>query len=94
MNKGFFATRGHIEYKDVLLNFCSFSCFDNKIYTQNNGYDGLDLGYRSNFSLSMLFESSVSSRQLFSKPLKILSGICLEVVTLKEKQNTLKKTSE
>ena len=23
----------------------SFSCFDDKIYIQNNGYDGLGLGY-------------------------------------------------
>ena len=25
----------------------SLSCFDDKIYIQNNGYDGLALGYQS-----------------------------------------------
>ena len=27
------------------INKISLSCFDGKIYTQNNGYDGLALGY-------------------------------------------------
>ena len=27
------------------INNISFSCFDDKIYIQNNGYDVLDLGY-------------------------------------------------
>ena len=27
------------------INKISFSCFDDKIYIQNNGYDGLTLGY-------------------------------------------------
>ena len=29
------------------INKISLSCFDDKIYTQNNGYDGLALGYQS-----------------------------------------------
>ena len=28
-------------------NKISLSCFDDKIYMQNNGYDGLSLGYLS-----------------------------------------------
>ena len=27
------------------INKISLACFDDKIYTQNNGYDGLALGY-------------------------------------------------
>ena len=27
------------------INMISLSCFDDKIYIQNNGYDGLALGY-------------------------------------------------
>ena len=29
------------------INKISLSCFDNKIYNQNNGYDRLALGYQS-----------------------------------------------
>ena len=29
------------------INKISLSCFDDKIYIQKNGYDGLALGYRS-----------------------------------------------
>ena len=29
------------------INKILFSCFRDKIYTQNNGYDGLALGYQS-----------------------------------------------
>ena len=29
------------------INKISLSCFDDKIYIQNNGYDGIDLGYQS-----------------------------------------------
>ena len=29
------------------INKTSLSCFDDKIYIQNNGYDGLALGYQS-----------------------------------------------
>ena len=29
------------------INKISLSCFDDKIYTQHNGYDGLALGYQS-----------------------------------------------
>ena len=29
------------------INKISLSCFDNKLYIQNNGYDGLALGYQS-----------------------------------------------
>ena len=29
------------------INKVSLSCFDDKIYIQNNGYDGLALGYQS-----------------------------------------------
>ena len=29
------------------INKISLSCFDDKIYIQNNGYDGLALGYKS-----------------------------------------------
>ena len=29
------------------INKISLSCFDDKIYTQNNGYDRLALGYQS-----------------------------------------------
>ena len=28
------------------INKISLSCFDDKIYIQNNGYDGLALGYQ------------------------------------------------
>ena len=29
------------------INKMSLSCFDDKLYIQNNGYDGLALGYKS-----------------------------------------------
>ena len=29
------------------INKISLPCFDDKIYIQNNGYDGLPLGYQS-----------------------------------------------
>ena len=48
MNKNDVTTITHNEYKDVLLNNkCLKRCFDDKIYIQNNGYDGLALGYKS-----------------------------------------------
>ena len=34
--------KGTCEINKILL-----SCFDDKIYIQNNGYDGLALGYQS-----------------------------------------------
>ena len=39
-----------IQSKDYIIgtyesNKTSLPCFDEKIYTQNNGYDGLGLGY-------------------------------------------------
>ena len=40
MNKNLVATMGHNEHEDVLLN----NKYDKK-YIQNNGYDGLALGY-------------------------------------------------
>ena len=55
VNKHVVATIGHNKYKDELLkNKClrhsmnrikSNEHFDDKIYIQNNGYDGLALGY-------------------------------------------------
>ena len=29
------------------INKISLSCFDDEIYIQSNGYDGIDLGYQS-----------------------------------------------
>ena len=49
MNKNVVATTSYNEYKDVLLNNkcirysinrISLSCFDDRIYVQNNRYDG------------------------------------------------------
>ena len=61
IKKNVVATIGHNEYKDILLNekclrqsmdriqskFISIflPCFDDKIYIQNNGCNGLALGY-------------------------------------------------
>ena len=35
------------EIETYEINKISLSCFDGKIYIQNNGYDGLVLGYQS-----------------------------------------------
>ena len=45
------------------INEISLSCFDDKIYIQNNGYDGLALGYLS----GKLFKFSVQSGQVFCR---------------------------
>ena len=62
VNKNVVVTISHKEYRDVLLNKKCLkysinstqsndhrigTCFDDKIYIQNNGYGGLALGYYS-----------------------------------------------
>ena len=59
VNRNVVVTICHNEYKNILLNnkFIRHSmnriqskdlyCFDDKIYIQSNGYDGLALGYQS-----------------------------------------------
>ena len=63
VNRDVVATISHNEYKDVLLNnkclrhsmnriqsnnyIISLPCFNEKIYIQNNGYDGLALRHQS-----------------------------------------------
>ena len=52
VNKIIVATIIYNEYKDHRIAICeinkiSLSCFDEKMYIQNNGYDGLALGYQS-----------------------------------------------
>ena len=53
VNENVVGTLSYNGYKDILLNKIgtyeikkiSLSCFDDKIYIQNNGYDGLTLDY-------------------------------------------------
>ena len=39
-------SKGH-KIRTYEINKISLLCFDDKIYIQNNGYDGLALGYHS-----------------------------------------------
>ena len=72
------------------INKISFSCFTDKIYIQNNEYDGLALGYQSNSNLNNYFKKSFFVKHIVFIFSLISAAFLSSILNLKNTKN-LKK---